>query len=237
MLCPLDLSEEGDLEVQISMAEEAAQSGPLALLAAAPAIDVAAVVEAARPLAAVPLIIDLSAVEDVPAVLNEVVASGAGDRVACAGLSVATPLSVWAEVQGAGIRAAVLSSVNPPDRSLKGRVYALESGGNVIDEGLLDRAERHGITMPLVDLGGPGPGGSGLRALLVAKSKWGLPCGCDLREAVGGARDRGATLTAAAMAQAMGADFVYTGPPEDWGRTARALAFADSLMAQAAAEM
>lgn len=161
---------------------------------------------------------------------------GMAERTMCGGLSVAHPESFWEELQQADVRAAVLKAFNPNDDSLKGRIYALEDGGGVIGEGLIDRAKRYRITMAIIDTGGPGSGGSGLRALSVAKAKWGLPCGCDLTHEVepNGPCSLG---VAAAVSQAAGADVVFAGRQTGWEAVARAIALTDSLMSQATADM
>ncbi|NLK25062.1 MAG: hypothetical protein GX307_00590 [Euryarchaeota archaeon] len=239
MICPIGLTDEYDLDAQRSMFKEVTGEYPTAILVTGSSSEeIADVLELAKSLNGVPIIIDASSISDAFSALAEENRADLATRVICGGLNVTTPLSVWENVQELRIKAAMLDSFHPLDDSLKGRIYALEDGGDIIDEGLLDRSTHYGITMPMINVGGNGPGGSGLRALLVAKAKWGLPTGCDLRDvakkaAIGPEGD----LTAATLSQSAGADYVFASSPKNWARTARALSFVDSLMAEACAEM
>jgi len=115
---------------------------------------------------------------------------------------------------------------------------SLENGADVVEEGLIDRADRLGIKAPIIDTGGPCSGGSGLRTLTVAKAKWGLPCGCDLTHMI--QEGEGLRTLEAAMAtvtQAAGADMVFAGQPAGWETLVRTIALIDPLMSQAAVDM
>jgi tetrahydromethanopterin S-methyltransferase subunit H len=155
-------------------------------------------------------------------------------------------------LQESGIRSAVLLAFNPSDIQAKGKIYLLEDGGGILPEGLLNLAQRHGIDQPLLDLavmGSEQNAGAALRAIMIAKAKWGFPCGCAMHNAVESyapllkltAEDRKlfryVDVASAIMPIMAGADFVMYGPLESARRIFHASAFADQMMAQAASEL
>jgi tetrahydromethanopterin S-methyltransferase subunit H len=154
------------------------------------------------------------------------------DRLILGGLRITTDDAVWDRVRSSGLRSVILNAYNPEDPSLKGRIYTIEGGGGVIEEGLLERAEKYGIINTLLDLGGPDKPESGLRALFVAKAKWGLPCTIDLGKVINEA-DHVAAVT---LMQSAGADFIIAGRSELWGSLLRTLSFNDSLISHAVRE-
>ena len=214
MICPIGLTDEYDLDAQRSMFKEVTGEYPTAILVTGSSSEeIADVLELAKSLNGVPIIIDASSISDAFSALAEENRADLATRVICGGLNVTTPLSVWENVQELRIKAAMLDSFHPLDDSLKGRIYALEDGGDIIDEGLLDRSTHYGITMPMINVEGT-PRGSGLRALLVAKAKWGCPlvaiCAMWPKAAIGPEGD----LTAATLSQSAGADYVFASSKE-----------------------
>jgi tetrahydromethanopterin S-methyltransferase subunit H len=117
---------------------------------------------------------------------------------------------------------------------------------------MVELAESHGIDRPLLDMAvmaSEQGAGSALRGIMIAKAKWGLPCGCAMHNAVEShpplARLQGedrklfryVDVAASTMPVMAGADYVMYGPIEFARRTFHAVAFADQIMAQAASEL
>lgn len=143
---------------------------------------------------------------------------------------------------------AVLLAFNPASVDLKGRIYMLEGGNAIVEEGLVDLATKHGIKNLLLDMAvtaSEQAAGQALRAIMVSKAKWGLPTGCAMHNAVESwpvaeaLREkekeiyRGVDLSANIMPMMAGADFVMFGPIESARRTLFAAAFADEIMSGA----
>jgi tetrahydromethanopterin S-methyltransferase subunit H len=140
---------------------------------------------------------------------------------------------------------AVLLAFNPASVDLKGRIYMLEGGNSIVEEGLIAVARNAGIKNLLLDVAvtaSDQAAGQALRAIMVAKAKWGLPTGCAMHNAVeswpssSALRERekdifkGVDLSANIMPMMAGADFVLYGPIEAARRTLFAAAFADEMM-------
>ncbi|MDD1748199.1 MAG: hypothetical protein LUQ16_10600 [Methanomassiliicoccales archaeon] len=155
-------------------------------------------------------------------------------------------------LQDNGVRSAVLLAFNPGDIQAKGKIYLLENGGGILPQGMVELAESHGIDRPLLDMAvmaSEQGAGSALRGIMIAKAKWGLPCGCAMHNAVEShpplARLQGedrklfryVDVAASTMPVMAGADYVMYGPIEFARRTFHAVAFADQIMAQAASEL
>lgn len=151
-----------------------------------------------------------------------------------------------------GVRSAVLLAFNPGDVQAKGKIYLLENGGGILPQGLVEMAQSYGVERPLLDLAvmaSEQGAGSALRGVMIAKAKWGFPCGCAMHNAVESyaplAKLQGedkkifryVDVAAAVMPIMAGADFVMYGPIEFARRTFHAVAFADQLMEQAASEL
>jgi tetrahydromethanopterin S-methyltransferase subunit H len=177
---------------------------------------------------------------------------GIADRIVYNTLNVGSPVEEWEQVGQTGVKSAVIMAFNPRDISVKGKIYMLENGGGILDEGLLDLAGKYGIEKPLVDVAAMSVeqgAGAALRALFVAKAKWGLPTGCALHNAVESwdvltsvrATDpkifRYVDIASAVLPIMSGADFVMYGPIEYAKTVFYAAAFADQLMSQAAADI
>jgi tetrahydromethanopterin S-methyltransferase subunit H len=142
-------------------------------------------------------------------------------------------------------RNAVVLAFNPRGDDVKGRIYLLESGDDLLPQGLIETAEGLGIENLLLDLAVTSPqmsAGSALRAIMVAKAKWGLPAGCALHNAVecldleGMEEPKAAwkQIDASAVAVSMmaGADFVMYGPMEYAKRVMPVAAFTDLMLGQ-----
>jgi tetrahydromethanopterin S-methyltransferase subunit H len=145
---------------------------------------------------------------------------------------------------------AVVLAFNPRGDDVKGRIYMLDSGDDLIPQGLVPAAEELGIRNLIIDTAVTSPdlsAGSALRAILVAKAKWGLPTGCALHNAVEclrleGMEDpkearRSVDASAVAISIMSGADYVVYGPMEYAKRTMPVASFADKMMEQAAQDI
>lgn len=177
---------------------------------------------------------------------------GISERLVYNSLSAGSNEEEWSSLQDNGVDSAVILAFNPADMSTKGRIYLLDDGGGLIKEGLLQKAERHGIARPLLDTAATGfdqMAGSSLRALMVAKAKWGLPCGCALHNSVetwppfqemdDEKRKLFRYVDSAAVTLPIysGADFVMFGPVEFALRALHVAAFTDAMMSQSASEI
>jgi len=151
-----------------------------------------------------------------------------------------------------GVTSAVLLAFNPGDIQAKGKIYLLENGGGILPQGLLEMAQGHGIDRPLLDMAvmaAEQGAGSALRGIMIAKAKWGLPCGCAMHNAVESyaplarlhAKDRAlfrcVDVASSVLPIMAGADFVIYGPIEYARRAFHAASFADRMMEQAAEEL
>lgn len=153
-------------------------------------------------------------------------------------------------IRQAGVRNAVALAFHPADLGVKGKIYLLEDGGGMLPDGLIQMAQGAGVENVLLDmavLAAEQNAGSALRALIVAKSKWGLPCGCALHNAVesyqplANVKDpklyRQVDTAACTMPIMAGADFVMFGPAEATRRAVYAAAFADDMVCQAVSDL
>ncbi|MDW5562315.1 MAG: hypothetical protein SA339_03740 [Methanomassiliicoccus sp.] len=177
---------------------------------------------------------------------------GISERVIYNSLSAGTTSEELEAVRDARVTAAVLMAFNPRDTDLKGKIYLLEDGGGILPSGLIDLARQAGITRPLVDtavMAAEQGAGSALRAIMVAKAKWGLPAGCALHNAVESYRPLTSIAredrklyqyvdeASAVMPIMAGGDFVVYGPLEHARRVFYAASFADEMMRQAATDL
>ncbi|MGE5379341.1 MAG: hypothetical protein ACM3L5_00535 [Candidatus Saccharibacteria bacterium] len=177
---------------------------------------------------------------------------GIGDRVVYNSLSAGVTEQELASLKDAKVKAAVLLAFNPKDIQVKGKIYLLEDGGGLLPNGLIDMARSAGITMPLLDtavMAAEQDAGSSLRAIMVAKAKWGLPCGCALHNAIesyaplskleGEDRKlyRYVDVASTIMPMMAGADFVMYGPIEYARRAFHAAGFADEMLRQASSDL
>lgn len=207
---------------------------------------------------------DVSSLSDLPLFLDspspEVKLGGAvkageiglGDRIVYNSLNAGSSADELARLRDSKIRSAVLLAFNPRDFGVKGKIYLLEDGGGMLPEGLIDIARKHGIDRPLIDLAVMSVeqnAGSALKALIVAKAKWGLPSGCALHNAVESWPPvmnmketdkqlfRYVDVSSAVIPIMAGADFVIYGPIEYARRVSLAAAFADELVKQSVSDL
>lgn len=182
--------------------------------------------------------------------INAAEESGISDRVIYNTINAGTGKEELEGIRQAGVRNAVVLAFHPADLGVKGKIYLLEDGGGMLPEGLIQMANGAGVSNVLLDmavLAAEQNAGSALRALIVAKSKWGLPCGCALHNAVESyqplthANDpklyRHVDTAACTMPIMAGADFVMFGPAEASRRALYAAAFADDMICQAVADL
>ncbi len=177
---------------------------------------------------------------------------GIGDRVIYNSLSAGASKEELYGVKDAGIKAAVLLAFNPKDIQTKGKIYLLEDGGGILPDGLIELAKQNGISMPLLDtavMAADQNAGASLRTIIVAKAKWGLPCGCALHNAVesygplakleGEDRKiyRYVDVASVIMPMMAGADFVMYGPLEYSRRVFHAAGFADEMLKQSVSDL
>jgi tetrahydromethanopterin S-methyltransferase subunit H len=145
---------------------------------------------------------------------------------------------------------AVVMAFNPRGDDVKGRIYMLESGDGLLDQGLVENAEGLGIKNLLLDVAVTSPqqsAGSALRTIMVAKAKWGLPTGCALHNAVecldlSGMDDpkearRHVDSSAVAISMMAGADYVVYGPMEFARRVMPVAAFTDLMLSQSVQDL
>ncbi|MDD1743275.1 MAG: hypothetical protein LUO85_01460 [Methanomassiliicoccales archaeon] len=177
---------------------------------------------------------------------------GIGSRVVYNTLSAGSTAEELGGLRDSGIEAAVLLAFNPRDLATKGKIYMLEDGGGLLESGLIDLAKTYGVKKPLLDMAvmaAEQNAGAALRALFVAKAKWGYPSGCALHNAVeswpptlklqGDDRKlfRYIDVASAIMPVMVGADFVIYGPVEYARRVFHAAAFADEMMFEASGDL
>ena len=177
---------------------------------------------------------------------------GIGDRIIYNSLSAGATKEELNGVKDSGIKAAVLLAFNPKDIQTKGKIYLLDDGGGILPDGLIELAKQSGISMPLLDtavMAADQNAGASLRTILVAKAKWGLPCGCALHNAVesygplskleGDDRKiyRYVDVASVVMPMMAGADFVMYGPIEYSRRAFHAAGFADEMLKQSVSDL
>ncbi|MBN2518514.1 MAG: tetrahydromethanopterin S-methyltransferase subunit H [Candidatus Altiarchaeota archaeon] len=141
---------------------------------------------------------------------------------------------------------ALVLAFNPMGNSLKGRIGILEDGAGVIDKGLIQMARDIGAKRILVDVAatpiGDGAGPS-LRAVFVAKSKFGYPTGIGIHNAVSSwswlkGRDKSfCDISSNTMARLMGSDFLLYGPIENAETAFPVIAMTDSIIGESLEEM
>ncbi|GEM_PF-840945 len=173
---------------------------------------------------------------------------GISSRMVYNGLHIESPDEEWQALEEHGADTAVLLAFDPGEMSVKGRIYMLDNGGRITRRGLIDKAEAHGVKRPLIDMAATSyqqNAGASLRALTVAKAKWGLPCGLALRNTVEtwppfADMDEGERKTflhvdssTVALSMAAGADWFMYGPIESAERMLHTAAFTAGVMSQA----
>lgn len=199
-----------------------------------------------------PLFIDSPSPEVRIAGITKAKGMGISDRVVYNTINAGVTEEELRSLKDNGIRSSVLLAFNPGDTQAKGKIYLLENGGGILPEGMIDMARRYGVDQPLLDMAvmaSEQGAGSALRGIMIAKAKWGLPCGCAMHNAVesypplsklqGEDRKifRYVDVASAVLPIMAGADFVMYGPIESSRRIFHAAAFTDHMMGQAASEL
>lgn len=179
--------------------------------------------------------------------MAEAESMGVSSRVVYNSLHVGSSPEEWGSLEEHGVDSAVILAFDPGDLTVKGRIYLLDNGGRLLRKGLLEMAEDHGIKRPLIDLAATSfdqSAGSAIRALTVAKAKWGLPSGMALHNTVETWEPfheldddskkifRYVDTASVTVAMMSGADWVMYGALESSVRTLHAAAFTSGVMAQ-----
>lgn len=195
------------------------------------------------------LFLDSSSQKTKRRALEEAESAGISDRVVYNSLHIGSPEDEWSSLRDHGVDSAVISAFDPGDITVKGRIHLLDNGGSLSSMGLVDKAALYGIKKPLLDLATTSyeqRGGAALRAIMLAKAKWGLPSGCSLHNTVetwppvtqnadGFARH--VDSSSVAITVMSGADWLMYGPLEASKRCLYSAAFASSMMEQSAYEL
>ena len=211
-----------------------------------------AYLEKAADLTPVPLLIDSPSSEVRLAGIKYAQEVGIGKRVIYNSIHAGTTTEELGLLRDSKVESAVLLAFNPGDIGLKGKIYLLENGGQLLPTGMIDMARDNGISKPLLDTAVmtiEQMAGSALRAITIAKAKWGLPSGCAMHNAVDSyilqahlkeedkAIYRYVDVSSATLPISAGADFVMYGPIEFSRRIFHAGAFADEMMSQAVLDL
>ena len=150
------------------------------------------------------------------------------------------------------IDASILLGFNPMTPGVEGKVEIWETGGAVIDQGILEMADECGITKPWMDVAvtplGQGAGPA-VRTSYAVKAKWGYPVGSGIHN-VPSAWDwlRGykkehkeawpvCDIGSNIVQQMAGGDFVLFGPIENARLAFPACGMADIMIAEAAKDI
>jgi tetrahydromethanopterin S-methyltransferase subunit H len=237
------------LEEMLHRAEEAAEETETPwgiMISAETEGSIRSYLEQVSKLTALPLLIDSASKEVRLEGARAAGEMGITDRVIYNSINSGTSEEELEELSGTGLRSAILLAFSPRDTGIKGKVYLLEDGHGLLNDGLINLAGRSGIDRPLVDLAVMSMdqnAGSALRAIMVTKAKWGLPSGCALHNAVESwdiwkTSDPDQPFRSVDMASTIapimtGADFVMFGPLEAARRSMYAATFVDEIMSQA----
>lgn len=174
---------------------------------------------------------------------------GYGDRAIYNSISLATDEVEAQAVSESEIDSAIVLAYNPSEPSVEGALRVLETGGSVLEKGLIPLARELGIVNLLIDPGvvpmGSGAGAS-LRFSVVAKARLGLPVGSGIHNAVSawpwlrkkeiGTR-KCCDSAAAAMQLLSAGDYLLYGPIENSDFIFPAAALADILIAEAVRDL
>ncbi|MEM0449562.1 MAG: hypothetical protein QW520_07065 [Methanomassiliicoccales archaeon] len=199
-----------------------------------------------------PIFIDSPSAEVRIAGINWAKEAGIEDRIVYNTINAGIKPEEWEALENNNIQNAVILAFNPGDLQSKGKIYLLENGSNFLPEGLIELAKKHGITRPLLDMAvmsyEQGAGHS-IRAIMIAKAKWGFPTGCAIHNAVESYplltkiknEDKKifnfVDVAATVIPIMTGADFLIYGPIEYARRMMYAATFADALLEQSASEI
>ncbi len=203
-------------------------------------------------LTSVPLLIDSPSAEVRLAGIKYAEEIGIGNRVIYNSIHAGTTPEELGQLQDSKVECAILLAFNPADIGLKGKIYLLEDGGHLLPSGMIEMARGYGVTKPILDtavMTTDQMAGSALRAIVIAKAKWGLPTGCAMHNAVDSYIQqanlkeddktiyRYVDVSSSTLPISAGADFVMYGPIEFSRRTFHASTFADKMMSQAALDI
>jgi tetrahydromethanopterin S-methyltransferase subunit H len=174
---------------------------------------------------------------------------GYADRAIYNSISLATDGAEAQAISESEIDSAIVLAYNPAEPGVEGNLRVLETGGSVLEKGLIPRAQELGIVNLLIDPGvvpmGSGAGAS-LRFSVVAKARLGLPIGSGIHNAVSAwpwlrQKEKGTRrccdAAAAAMQLLSAADFLLYGPIENSDFIFPAAAMADILVAEAVRDL
>ena len=165
---------------------------------------------------------------------------GLADRVLLNSINPLTESAVISAVKEAGVRSAILLTLNTRLPTVSGRLAVL--AGQDEGRGLLALGETAGIENTLIDttvLGIPDPGPVS-KAIYWVKEQYGLPAGCGAHNALGRWRERRAldkttrlicNVAIHVMPITMGADFMLYGPISRAPVIYSACAMADAYVA------
>jgi len=174
---------------------------------------------------------------------------GYADRAIYNSISVATDEAEALAIQGSEVDSAIILAYNPSEPGVDGSLAILETGGQICEKGLIERAKELGFTNLLIDPAvlpiGSGAGAA-LRFSVAAKARLGIPVGSGIHNAVSSwswlsERDKSikrcCDASAAAMQLLSAADFLLYGPIELADTIFPAAALADILVAEAVRDL
>jgi tetrahydromethanopterin S-methyltransferase subunit H len=176
------------------------------------------------------------------AALEAIAELGLEKRVIYNGMTPGTSADEVGRIKDSGVTAAVIMAHNELDYSPQGRISALEGSGERI--GLLELASNAGIERTLIDtIVFDVPSISfAMEAIKLVKEKLGYPAGCSpanatylwkqgLRDSVLGEGFGASNVSAHALAQSWGADFLIYGPLKQAKNVIPACALNDAIIA------
>ena len=127
-----------------------------------------------------PFLIDSTAAAAKIAGVEYVQEVGLCERAVYNSLSMAAEPGEIEAVKNSDIDASILLGFNPMKAGVEGKIEIWETGGDVIDQGILEMADECGITKPFMDVAvtplGQGAGPA-VRTSYAVKAKWGYPVG------------------------------------------------------------
>jgi tetrahydromethanopterin S-methyltransferase subunit H len=154
-------------------------------------------------------------------------------------------------LKNVGLKSSIILAFNVKDVSVKGRIAVLTDGAGVAPKGLLDIADDVGVKNKMIDVAmtpmGSGAGSSVLSTYVI-KSKFGLPAGSGIHNAVsawvwlkkikkelptGKEIRKYCDISSNVVQIATGGDFVLYGPIENADRAFPVCAMADIFVAEA----
>ena len=199
-----------------------------------------------------PFLIDSTAAAAKIAGVEYVQEVGLAERAVYNSLSMAAEPGEIEAVKNSDIDASILLGFNPMTPGVEGKIEIWETGGAVIEQGILEMADECGITKPWMDVAvtplGQGAGPA-VRTSYAVKAKWGYPVGSGIHN-VPSAWDwlRGykkehkeawpvCDIGSNIVQQMAGGDFVLFGPIENSKLAFPACGMADIMIAEAAKDI